>query len=291
MKSVVIEGKSQQGFERECKYDGDCFVAGTLVHTDKGLVPIEQLKVGDMVLSKHESGEGEQAYKAITRTFKSQEKQPIFMVSFRFDSVMSHIYEEEYPQEYRHKIEYIQRSNNHIGVLNTEMYLFCTSDHPFWVVGKGWIPVYQLREYDQFALFDGDTATINSVYDHWPRPLEATANPDIAICPNYEAEDAATHKSLIDFRFGCPQLILDKEERERNMLHPSEKFIIIPSDSSDPLSKLLRPEGCGIGYADDFTEDNINYLVRHFYQYVYNIEVEDFHTYYVGHAGIWVHNT
>ena len=33
------------------------FVAGTLVHTDKGLVPIEQIKVGDMVLSKHENGE------------------------------------------------------------------------------------------------------------------------------------------------------------------------------------------------------------------------------------------
>lgn len=32
------------------------FVAGTLVHTDKGLVPIEQIKVGDMVLSKHQSG-------------------------------------------------------------------------------------------------------------------------------------------------------------------------------------------------------------------------------------------
>ncbi|MBL0231797.1 MAG: Hint domain-containing protein [Moraxellaceae bacterium] len=50
------------------------FVAGTLVHTDKGLVPIEQLKVGDMVLSKHESGEGEQAYKRVVKTFKSAEK-------------------------------------------------------------------------------------------------------------------------------------------------------------------------------------------------------------------------
>jgi hypothetical protein len=28
------------------------FVAGTLVHTDKGLVPIEQLKIGDLVLSR-----------------------------------------------------------------------------------------------------------------------------------------------------------------------------------------------------------------------------------------------
>ena len=26
-------------------------------------------------------------------------------------------------------------------------------------------------------------------------------------------------------------------------------------------------------------------------QTVYNIEVEDYHTYYVGHIGVWVHNT
>ena len=38
---------------------GACFVAGTLVHTKEGLVPIEQLKIGDWVLSKPENGEGE----------------------------------------------------------------------------------------------------------------------------------------------------------------------------------------------------------------------------------------
>ena len=35
-----------------------CFAAGTLVHTINGLVPIEQIKVGDLVLSKPEDGGG-----------------------------------------------------------------------------------------------------------------------------------------------------------------------------------------------------------------------------------------
>lgn len=35
---------------------GGCFIAGTPVHTDKGLVPIEQIKVGDLVLSQPEQG-------------------------------------------------------------------------------------------------------------------------------------------------------------------------------------------------------------------------------------------
>lgn len=30
------------------------FAAGTLVHTDKGLVPIQDIKVGDLVLSMSE---------------------------------------------------------------------------------------------------------------------------------------------------------------------------------------------------------------------------------------------
>lgn len=38
------------------------FVAGTLVHTDKGLVPIQDLKVGDKALSKPEDGNGAMAY-------------------------------------------------------------------------------------------------------------------------------------------------------------------------------------------------------------------------------------
>jgi hypothetical protein len=33
------------------------FVAGTLIHTQTGLKPIEQIQVGDFVLSKPESGE------------------------------------------------------------------------------------------------------------------------------------------------------------------------------------------------------------------------------------------
>ena len=45
MKPVVIEGKSQHGFDRDCKFDGDCFVAGTLVHTDKGLASVGWVEV------------------------------------------------------------------------------------------------------------------------------------------------------------------------------------------------------------------------------------------------------
>ncbi len=50
-----------------------CFPAGTLVWTDKGMVPIEQIKVGDKVLSQPETG-GEQCYKSVINTFVHEDK-------------------------------------------------------------------------------------------------------------------------------------------------------------------------------------------------------------------------
>lgn len=77
-----------------------CFVGSTLVHTDKGLVPIEQLKVGDMALSMPESGPTkDKAYKRVVKTFKSKQKQPIM-------SPVSDIY--------------------------------CTDNHSFWTKDGGW---------------------------------------------------------------------------------------------------------------------------------------------------------
>jgi hypothetical protein len=52
-----------------------CFVAGTVMHTREGLKPIEQIQVGDWVLSKPESGEGEQAYKRVIKTVSFEEKE------------------------------------------------------------------------------------------------------------------------------------------------------------------------------------------------------------------------
>ena len=56
------------------------FTAGTLVHTETGLVPIEQLEIGDKVLSKAADGLGDLVYKRITRTTTNDAS--IFMMYF-----------------------------------------------------------------------------------------------------------------------------------------------------------------------------------------------------------------
>ena len=67
------------------------FVAGTLVHTDKGLVPIQDIKVGDLILSKpvsskSEDGSGDIEYKPVLSTFKSPSKKRIFKVCLLYTS-------------------------------------------------------------------------------------------------------------------------------------------------------------------------------------------------------------
>lgn len=52
-----------------------CFVPGTLVHTIDGLVPIERVRVGDLVLSKPESGEGEPSYQRVVNHFEFEGKE------------------------------------------------------------------------------------------------------------------------------------------------------------------------------------------------------------------------
>ena len=79
-----------------------CFMAGTLVHTYKGLVPINKIKVGDRVLSRDENNpDAENVYKRVVSTFKSAEKKRII-----------------------HQCYLTQEGYG---------YLFCTEDHPIWV--------------------------------------------------------------------------------------------------------------------------------------------------------------
>ena len=48
-----------------------CFQEGTLVETEAGLKPIEEIEVGDKVLA-YDEATGEQAYKAVKQLFRNE---------------------------------------------------------------------------------------------------------------------------------------------------------------------------------------------------------------------------
>ena len=79
------------------------FVAGTLVHTDKGLMPIQDIKVGDLVLSKI-NDDGELVSRKVTKTVTSSEPKRIYKVEYHNDSLDEDINLDE---DERHNDSYI----------------------------------------------------------------------------------------------------------------------------------------------------------------------------------------
>ncbi|RZU48266.1 hypothetical protein EV700_0057 [Fluviicoccus keumensis] len=241
--------------------DESGFVAGTLVHTDKGLVPIEQIKVGDWVLSKHDNGQGEQAYKRVVNTFKSDMKLSIFRIGFWLKDDPS------FPS------------------------LFCTDNHQFWLDGLGWTKLHDFPKYEEVSGnvlrgFLGDRIIVNS--NPWP-PLRKTEVEDIAICSHdFQWDECAGYSLMVDFRQGRPILVGGTDgswselSKVKNVSH-SEEIKYLPSlDSDDPEAHFyLNAMG------DDWTraEEELGNVYK---THVCNLEVEDYHTYYVGKAGIWV---
>lgn len=90
-----------------------CFVAGTLVHTQDGLKAIEQIKVGDHVLSKPDGGEGAPDYRPVMRTVMREDRL-IWLV------------------------QYVRSGEMTAGAL------LVTGDHPFWVDRLGWTATWNL---------------------------------------------------------------------------------------------------------------------------------------------------
>ena len=120
------------------------FAVGILVHTDQGLVPIEQIKVGDRVLPKPEDGIGAQVYKPVVRTVKT-DNVPVRLVKCILKEVLDRAEE-----DWR-------------AIADDELTnIVVTANHPFWVVEKGWVQAEDLRERDILELGDGKLA---EVYD------------------------------------------------------------------------------------------------------------------------------
>ena len=225
------------------------FVAGTLVHTDKGLVPIEQLKVGDMVLSKHESGQGEKAYKRVISTFKSAEKTLISYINYCV----------------------IDEDSKISSAINR--FLFCTENHLFWTCDDnddlhGWTIAKSIGFLDGvfiFVLHDNQMA-FNLSPIGWENSVFEQDNSKIALVWS----DGDDPIAIYDFNSGQPVCL---GGRIYTNLHPSEAK---SSQDMELDSRIMHLYETGLShpYLDD----------------VYNLEVEDFHTYYVGKAGIWTHD-
>lgn len=120
--------KSEEKFitasKKECK-NKNCFVAGTLVTTSEGQKPIEDIKIGDRVLSEKENT-NQVSFKNVTNTFVNE------------TSELEHIH------------------------VNGET-ITATPNHPFYVDKLGWRLADALRAGDVLVLSNGEFVTVEWV--------------------------------------------------------------------------------------------------------------------------------
>ena len=261
-----------------------CFVAGTLVHTDKGLVPIQELKIGDKVLSKDESGEGELVYKPVIRTIKSATKQKIIT-----------------PVE---------------GI-------YCTDNHPFWTHVSDeekprWVAAKFITSNDivnyifperghQGEILDISGRYHEEVYDPYQiggKYVIATSDPKVGLymhsCQDKHADPGEIDIGVIDFRNGeavevftnDDNSLLGRDLHSEDGSEPYAKFHkFLDKDNPENRVEIEYYSKLVAAYRVPDWENDSRATSNAFTDYVYNIEVADTHTYFVGKKGIWVHNT
>ena len=115
-----------------------CFIAGTLVATKSGLVPIEDIQPGDFVWATDEET-GETALKEVVQIFRNETEEWV-----------------------------------HVKVNGEE--ITCTPMHPFYSPVKGWTSAVDLRAGDILVMLNGEYVVVEQVQHELLESPETTHN-------------------------------------------------------------------------------------------------------------------
>ena len=124
-----------------------CFVAGTLIKTSEGLIPIEEIRVGDEVF----------AYNIETDEIELKEVKQLF----------------------------VHEENELVHLMINGEKIDTTKNHPFFVEDLGFISAKDLQDGDELRLYDGSTASVESI--------EIEVHDEPVFVYNFEVEDWHTY--------------------------------------------------------------------------------------------------
>jgi hypothetical protein len=211
--------RSQTPDSGPCSTAGGCFIKGTRVLTKEGIKRIEDIKVGDWVLSSPDNKPGIREYKRVANIFVHKNKT---VRKIGFDKDGKHVF------------------------------VVATGNHPFWVEGIGWTRMDLLKKGNKLRLADGSLAKLDY---------------QIPVYKFCEEEWQGNERIGFTYKGRFPPLA----DPVGGRLFDYENYQY-PANAHGEM-------GWG-----EMEEENYLEVT------VYNLEVEDFHTYYVSADGIWVHN-
>ena len=267
--------------------DHTCFVGGTLVHTERGLVQIQDVQIGERVLSA-DPITGQQSYQAVTKLIKTENQRVIFIeFNYWIDPNLDFFERRKVRKEILAKF-------NLNGIALPSVQFIVTPEHPFWVDGKGWVTANKLTTEDIVVDKDGNkyTAAAAAGYN-----AKAQANiykinqSNYGLMPYYGSEDRFD-AVLVDLIKG-----IEIDEVVKN--HPTLNKLYSKNThwKEDLLEQLPEEDRAnahfhGFSQGDWVNPETIQWDEGEGYvtTTVYNLEVENTHTYFVGEYGIWVHN-
>lgn len=256
-------------FEKDNKMSSG-FVAGTLVHTDKGLVPIQNLKVGDLVLSKNEF-DGTKSFKPVENIFR-YEQEEIFVLRF-IDNFIE-------PDENDFFTPVMNLPNQKLSKIHLE---FSAPNQKIWVnenkeqeISQGWRSVIKMTGREQFYFKDneelGGVISVNNLCrTHIQDVFYFDSNGDYLPF----VIDLRNQKIIIYY---VAHLVLDAYHNQFNAeqhLPMAENIVIGDLDKHHVLNEimnLIKNPSC-----DNFAKKEI-----------YSLEIAENNNYFVGNLGILV---
>lgn len=234
------------------------FVAGTLVHTDKGLVPIEQLQVGDMVLSKHESGDSLTEYRRIE------------CITSKLDQQIS-------------ALIYVYNKSNNLNDAGQLCIDILTGNHSIWVNkihadddspfdrNLGWVDANHIVPSSEFSFYDGAFGCVSHVHTIYQTPDE-----DIFWLDGYDA----------------PEYLINLKNNQKEIYYIAHLFDgMVWGDDLPSFDNDIEIGDFANPLIKDFYDFFINRLDDFFAtREIYNIKLEDSETYYIGRTGLLTHS-
>lgn len=237
------------------------FVAGTLVHTDNGLIPIQNLQVGDLVLSKDSNNLNSEPVLKPIQLFTLHNEQEIFGMNY---SLMAEPIE---IGRYQFGFELDEQQAQDRGYIEKD-FIMLGKNQKFFLTQVDYSSKTVLTSinYDTIGIGNDDFLArdmFNRLYqieDYQYQEVKITAYPEKVY---YELDGSNSEGLFIDI----------EEYKNGEFQFPSFDDLIL----GKPL--FLTP---------NFDENGNFFDEKPYIEMTYSLKVQDFCSYFVGKKGLWV---
>jgi hypothetical protein len=254
-----------------------CFVAGTLVHTREGLRPIEQIQVGDYVLSKPESGDGETSYQPVTKTLSYEDRELYLVNMTELDPSTGRV------------------------VNGKSEYVAVTGAHPIWV--QSYKQLNWVEDVQVIAPVNGwvsvEDIYLKNCHAYWAGPEEQLTGPDaLVLLANGAPAIMHSPEPILKAHLSNEGVLFADNDTWIEDGCMGRKLLFSANGVEFVQGSVALGDAKAAGYDyTDYDIDSARSVVKRsgghlpIRRRVYNLEVAHNHSYFVGKLGLWVHNT